>query len=125
MLADELRLERAVAVAGRGDGHLAQVAGDRLFRPAVAAVGRTPGAVGRRLRHSLRLGRVPFTTEVDVHLRVEHPLHGRLHHQPQQAIEVFGRLGLASHLPGQLLGPRLQRSIHASVSCLRKQNGAL
>jgi hypothetical protein len=38
VLADQLRLERAVAVAGRGDGQFAQFAADRLFRPTVAAI---------------------------------------------------------------------------------------
>ena len=107
VLADQLRLERAVAIAGRGDGQLAQVALHRLLRTPVATVRRalararrrrsargapasgdsTPAADGNVLR--------PRWTSISL-LSIRSK--ARLHHQPHQTVEVLGRLGLAGDL---------------------------
>jgi hypothetical protein len=39
---------------------------------------------------------------MNIHLRIEHPLQGGLHHPPHQLVEVFDRPSLARHLVGQL-----------------------
>jgi len=113
VLGDQLRLERAVAIARRGERQLALVALHGLLRPPVAAVGRALGRgrlVGCRRsldgrRFGLR-GRGWPAAEMHVHLGVEHPLQGGLHHQPHQAVEVLDRRGLTSHFIGELLRSR-------------------
>jgi len=101
VLADQLRLEGAVAIAGRGDGQLALVTLHGLPRTSIAPVrgpfGWAGRCLGRRLSRVGNAGR-RFAAQMDIHLAVEHPLQGRFHHQPHQAIEVLRRLGLAGNL---------------------------
>ena len=115
VFADQLRLERAVSVARRGDRHFSQFrlapssstgrCGDSAAASAWRPSSKTAlprQSLPRRVHPSRP---VPAAPQMDVHLRVEHPLQGRLHHQPHQAIEVLHRLGLAGHLLCQLLRP--------------------
>jgi len=109
VFADQLRLERAVAIARRGDAQFAQVALHRFAGPPIATVGRAFGWARRRRRWlgcGRRLGQglvavgsegQRLAAQVYIHLRIQHPLQGGLHHQPHQAVEVLGRLGLDGH----------------------------
>ena len=107
VLADQLRLERAIAITGSGDRQLAQVALHRLARTAVAAVRGTFGR--RRIRQIAsrwRIGRRivfhhsggSFAAQVDIHLGVQHPLQRGLHHRSHQTVEILSRAGLAGDL---------------------------
>jgi hypothetical protein len=90
-LGDQLRLERAVAVAL--DRHLAHIPAEGpLGMPVAAVLGAGCGRVGCR---TSGCGRVPgefgwpAPLEVDIHLGVEHAFERGLHHGPYQAVEVF------------------------------------
>ena len=108
VLLDQLRLEGAVAVPRRGDRQVAGLAADRLLRSAVATVRRLPGRLwldrgqlGRSRcgrRRLARRFRQRAASEMHVHLGIEHPLQGRLHHQPHQPVHILDRPGLAGNL---------------------------
>ncbi len=106
VLADQLRLESPVPIAWRGNREFAQIALDGFLRTPIATVGRALGWVRRwwtgcdvsrrdskRLRGGVGAGQ-RSAAQVDIHLAVEHPLQGALHHQPHQTVEVLSRLRL-------------------------------
>jgi hypothetical protein len=101
ILADELRREGAVAVAGDVASDRVQFPLDGLLGVALAAVARQvrrPG-FGRRIEQCRGLR----AAEVDVHLGVEHALQSRLHQAAEQAMEFLDGAGLAGQLLSQLL----------------------
>ena len=118
MLGDQLRLEGAVAIAGRLERELAHIAADGLLRMSVAAVlRRWPGP--RRLLESVGDGRrlrVGSASEVDVHLGVEHALEGGLHQGPHQAVEVVEGAEPGWPTRGRAAPLGLEDRIHAGIS---------
>jgi hypothetical protein len=114
MRADPLRLERPLAIAGRGQSQFAQLprtflrecplrrsAERRGGLVAAAASGEETVASGAFRGLSQRLA-----SEMNVPLGVEHPFQSRFHHQPHQAVEGLRSGGLAGDFPGELFRPR-------------------
>src|SRR5207253_173994 len=86
MLGNQLRLEGAVAIAWRLESEFSHIAANGLFRVAIASVdGR--GQVARR-DSDLRQHRDLLTSEMNVHLGIEHALESGLHEAAHQPIEV-------------------------------------
>jgi len=114
VLADELGLEGASAVARDVQRDVAHLTLDGLLGVAVAAVlGGAVAGVGR-LEGQGRLN--GLAGEVGGHLGVEHALQGRLHHAPEKGVEVVDGAGLGGHLAGQSFGLGSQFRVHASIS---------
>ncbi len=116
MFGDHLRLEGAPPVTRGLERELPHITADRLAGMSVATIfGRRFGIVGNSggFDGTGRQRRGWPASEMNIHLGVEHPFEGRLHHRPHQGVEVVNRRGLRGHVPRQLLGLGFQDRVHA------------
>ena len=121
ILANQLRLEGAVAIARRIESEFSHFAADGFCGVPIASVGG--GSLSPGFRFVLGESRDGLSTEVNVHFGIEHALEGGLHQAAKESVEVFQGLCLAGDIAGELLGLELEGSVHARISVRKGGEG--